>query len=127
MSAAVADYRPLSMADQKIKKKEEELSLTLVKNPDILKGLGERKNHQILVGFALETQNEEINAIEKLQKKNLDLIVLNSLQDSEAGFQKDTNKVSIFSKEGSFTKYEAKNKSEVAKDILNFILEKYDL
>lgn len=127
MSAAVADYRPEAMATQKIKKKEDELSLTLVKNPDILKGLGERKKQQILVGFALETQNEEINAIEKLQKKNLDLIVLNSLQDSEAGFQKDTNKVSIFSKDGSFTKYDAKNKSEVAKDILNFILEKFDL
>lgn len=127
MSAAVADYRPLHKAEQKIKKSDENLHIELVKNPDILKGLGEKKTHQILVGFALETTNEVAFAKEKLEKKNLDLIVLNSLQDSEAGFQKDTNKVSILSRKAETVHYEAKNKSEVAKDILNFILEKYDI
>lgn len=127
MSAAVADYRPLNKAEQKIKKSDENLYIELVKNPDILKGLGERKTHQILIGFALETTNEVAFAKEKLEKKNLDLIVLNSLQDSEAGFQKDTNKVSIISEKAEIVHYEAKNKSEVAKDILNFILENYDL
>lgn len=127
MSAAVADYRPLNKAEQKIKKSDENLYIELVKNPDILKGLGERKTHQILIGFALETTNEVAFAKEKLEKKNLDLIVLNSLQDSEAGFQKDTNKVSIISEKAKIVHYEAKNKSEVAKDILNFILENYDL
>jgi phosphopantothenoylcysteine decarboxylase/phosphopantothenate--cysteine ligase len=127
MSAAVADYRPLNKAEQKIKKSDENLYIELVKNPDILKGLGERKTHQILIGFALETTNEVAFAKEKLEKKNLDLIVLNSLQDSEAGFQKDTNKVSIISEKAEIVHYEAKNKSEVAKDILNFLLENYDL
>lgn len=127
MSAAVADYRPLNKAEQKIKKSDENLYIELVKNPDILKGLGERKTHQILIGFALETTNEVAFAKEKLEKKNLDLIVLNSLQDSEAGFQKDTNKVSIISEKAEIVHYQAKNKSEVAKDILNFILENYDL
>lgn len=127
MSAAVADYRPLNKAEQKIKKSDENLHIELVKNPDILKGLGERKTHQILVGFALETTNEIAFAKEKLEKKNLDLIVLNSLQDSEAGFQKDTNKVSIISEKAEIVHYKAKNKSEVAKDILNFILENYDI
>lgn len=127
MSAAVADYRPVNMEAEKIKKKDENLSIELVKNPDILKGLGERKTHQILVGFALETQNETFHAQEKLKNKNLDFIVLNSLRDKEAGFQKDTNKVTIFSKEGIERAYEAKDKSEVAKDILNFILENYKI
>ena len=127
MSAAVADYRPLNKAEQKIKKSDENLYIELVKNPDILKGLGERKTHQILIGFALETTNEVAFAKEKLEKKNLDLIVLNSLQDSEAGFQKDTNKVSIISEKAEIVHYKAKNKSEVAKDILNFILENYDI
>lgn len=122
MSAAVADYRPAAIAEQKIKKDDENLMIELVKNPDILKGLGERKTHQILAGFALETHNELEYAKGKLEKKNLDLIVLNSLQDKEAGFQKDTNKITILQKNGEAVSYEAKNKSEVAKDILNFIL-----
>lgn len=124
MSAAVADYRPETIAEQKIKKNEDEMTLKLVKNPDILKGLGEKKRNQILVGFALETNNEVENAKGKLEKKNLDLIVLNSLNDKEAGFKKDTNKVSLITKDSPPHAYEAKNKTEVAKDILNFILEK---
>lgn len=127
MSAAVADYRPALIAEQKIKKDDDSLTIELVKNPDILKGLGEKKKHQILVGFALETHNELEYAKGKLKKKNLDFIVLNSLQDKEAGFQKDTNKVTIVPKNGETVSYEAKNKSEVAKDILNFIRENFDL
>lgn len=127
MSAAVADYRPATMAEQKIKKNDDDMRIDLVKNPDILQGLGQMKQNQILVGFALETQNEIENATEKLHKKNLDFIVLNSLQDKEAGFQKDTNKVSIISKKNEILKFDAKEKSDVAKDILNFIIENYDL
>lgn len=126
MSAAVADYRPATMAEQKIKKTENDLHIDLIKNPDILKGLGEKKNHQILIGFALETRNEIEYAKGKLESKNLDFIVLNSLQDKEAGFQKDTNKITIISKDLNPIPYEAKNKKEVAKDILNFILENYN-
>ncbi len=127
MSAAVADYRPATMAEQKIKKNDDDMRIDLVKNPDILQGLGQMKQNQILVGFALETQNEIENATAKLHKKNLDFIVLNSLQDKEAGFQKDTNKVSIISKKNEILKFDAKEKSDVAKDILNFIIENYDL
>lgn len=127
MSAAVADYRPATMAEQKIKKDGENLTIELVKNPDILKGLGEKKTHQILGGFALETNNAMEYAQGKLVKKNLDFIVMNTLQDEEAGFQKDTNKVTIIPKEGQPISYEAKNKTEVAKDILKFILEKHTL
>lgn len=127
MAAAVADYRPAEQAEQKIKKSDQNLSIELIKNPDILKGLGEIKKKQILVGFALETIHEEKYAKEKLVKKNLDCIVLNSLQDKQAGFQKDTNKITIFSKDGKTKSYPAKNKKEVAKDILNFILENYDV
>lgn len=125
MSAAVADYRPEITAGQKIKKNEDEMILKLVKNPDILYGLGQKKEKQILVGFALETDNEVENAKSKLKRKNLDMIVLNSLQDKEAGFGKDTNKVSFITKDLETFDYEAKNKTEVAKDILNFILEKF--
>lgn len=127
MSAAVADYRPATKAEQKIKKNDENMTIELVKNPDILKGLGEKKTHQILAGFALETNNAMEYAQGKLEKKNLDLIVMNTLQDEEAGFQKDTNKVTILPKEGNPITYDAKNKSEVAKDILTFILEKHIL
>lgn len=127
MSAAVADYRPATMAEQKIKKDGENLTIELVKNPDILKGLGEKKTHQILVGFALETHNELDFAKGKLEKKNLDFIVLNSMQDEKAGFQKDTNKVTLIPRNGEPVPYPAKNKTEVAKDILNFILENYKI
>lgn len=124
MSAAVADYRPKDVADQKIKKNDEDISITLVKNPDILKSLGEIKNQQILVGFALETNNEEEYAKQKLAKKNLDFIVLNSLQDKEAGFQKNTNKITIIDKNLSMQSFEAKSKAEVAIDILKVIINK---
>ncbi|MEJ8591065.1 bifunctional phosphopantothenoylcysteine decarboxylase/phosphopantothenate--cysteine ligase CoaBC [Riemerella anatipestifer] len=119
-SAAVADYTPKVVASEKIKKQEEQFSIELVKNPDILKAMGEQKKHQILVGFALETQNEEENAKAKLEKKNLDMIVLNSLKDNGAGFKKDTNKVSIITSKATNT-FDLKSKKEVAKDILDFI------
>ena len=119
-SAAVADYAPKIVAKEKIKKSEEEFTIELVKNPDILKTMGERKTHQFLVGFALETQNEEENAKIKLQKKNLDMIVLNSLRDEGAGFQKDTNKVKILT-HSEQKEFSLKSKDEVAKDILDFV------
>lgn len=117
-SAAVADYAPKEVAQEKIKKNDDELVIELVKNPDILKAMGEKKQHQFLVGFALETQNEEENAKGKLQKKNLDMIVLNSLRDEGAGFKNDTNKIKIFTKEEKL-EFNLKSKDEVAKDILN--------
>ncbi|MFV0194864.1 bifunctional phosphopantothenoylcysteine decarboxylase/phosphopantothenate--cysteine ligase CoaBC [Empedobacter falsenii] len=125
MSAAVADYRPKEMAEQKIKKENDDnLIIELVKNPDILKSLGEIKTHQLLVGFALETNNEEEYAKRKLTKKNLDFIVLNSMQDKKAGFQKNTNKITIIDKDLSMQQFDAKSKTEVAKDILTVILNK---
>lgn len=125
MSAAVADYRPKEMAVQKIKKEnDDDMTIELVKNPDILQSLGQLKKHQLLVGFALETNNEEEYAQRKLAKKNLDFIVLNSLQDKEAGFQKDTNKITIIDKNLSARKFDAKSKKDVASDIFNVILEK---
>ena len=120
MSAAVADYAPKEAAPEKIKKNEEEMTITLVKNPDILKAMGEQKQKQFLVGFALETQNEEANARQKLERKHLDMIVLNSLKDSGAGFQKDTNKIKIFTPETE-KEYPLKTKEQVARDILDFI------
>ncbi len=123
MSAAVADYTPKVKATEKIKKNEQELTIELIKNKDILRTMGEKKTHQFLVGFALETQNEEGNAKGKLVKKNLDMIVLNSLRDEGAGFANATNKIKIFTptEEQSFT---LKSKEEVACDILNFIAQK---
>jgi len=119
-SAAVADYAPKEVAKEKIKKSDDSLTIELVKNPDILKTMGERKSKQFLVGFALETQNEEENAKGKLEKKNLDMIVLNSLRDEGAGFKNDTNKIKIFTKT-RLKEFQLKSKNEVAKDILNFI------
>jgi len=119
-SAAVADYAPKEVAKEKIKKNDENLTLELVKNPDILKTMGEKKTHQFLVGFALETQNEEENAKGKLEKKNLDMIVLNSLRDEGAGFKNDTNKIKIFTRTEK-KEFNLKSKDEVAKDILNFV------
>lgn len=123
MSAAVADYTPKIKATEKIKKNDDELTIELIKNKDILRTMGEKKTHQFLVGFALETQNEEENAKGKLVKKNLDMIVLNSLRDEGAGFANATNKIKIFTptEEQSFT---LKSKEEVACDILNFIAQK---
>lgn len=123
MSAAVADYTPKVKATEKIKKNENELTIELVKNKDILRTMGEKKSKQFLVGFALETQNEEENAKGKLVKKNLDMIILNSLRDEGAGFANTTNKIKIFTptEEQSFA---LKSKEDVAKDILNFIEQK---
>lgn len=125
MSAAVADYTPKIVATEKIKKSEDEFTIELVKNPDILKTMGEQKSHQFLVGFALETQNEEENAKGKLQKKNLDMIVLNSLKDEGAGFQKDTNKIKILTQTEQ-KEFSLKSKEDVAKDILDFVEEKFN-
>lgn len=119
-SAAVADYAPMEIAKEKIKKNDDNLTIELVKNPDILKTMGENKKHQILVGFALETQNEEENAKGKLEKKNLDMIVLNSLRDEGAGFKNDTNKIKIFTKTDKI-EFSLKTKDDVAKDILNTV------
>lgn len=119
-SAAVADYAPKEVAKEKIKKNDDHLTIELVKNPDILKTMGEKKTHQFLVGFALETQNEEENAKTKLQKKNLDMIVLNSLRDEGAGFKNDTNKIKIFTPTEK-KEFDLKSKEDVAKDILDFV------
>ncbi len=123
LSAAVADYRPSEVASEKIKKKTEHLTLQLTKTKDILASLGEMKKNQFLVGFALETQNEEENAKLKLKKKNLDLIVLNSLRDKGAGFQGETNKISLIGKDNNVLTFPVKPKTEVAKDILDYIIQ----
>lgn len=122
-SAAVADYAPKETAKEKIKKNDDNLVIELVKNPDILKMMGEMKSHQFLVGFALETQNEVENAKGKLEKKNLDMIVLNSLRDVGAGFKGDTNKIRIITKTDN-KEFNLKSKDDVAKDILDFVEEK---
>ena len=119
-TAAVADYAPKEIATEKIKKSDDSMILELVKTPDILKAMGDKKAHQFLVGFALETNNEEENAKEKLSRKNLDMIVLNSLQDEGAGFKKDTNKVKIITKTETLD-FALKSKKAVAKDILDFL------
>ncbi len=121
-AAAVADYRPKEVATQKIKKEESTLSLELEKTKDVLASLGQIKEQQFLVGFALETNNEIENAKSKLKRKNLDLIVLNSLQDKGAGFKSDTNKVTLIDKNETINTFELKSKTEVAKDILNTII-----
>ncbi|WP_273274163.1 bifunctional phosphopantothenoylcysteine decarboxylase/phosphopantothenate--cysteine ligase CoaBC [Maribacter polysiphoniae] len=121
-AAAVADYKPKTVADQKIKKKEANLTLELVKNKDILLSLGERKAHQFLVGFALETENELENAKGKLKRKHLDAIVLNSLNDKGAGFASNTNKITFLDKNSQIKAFQLKTKAEVAKDILNEII-----
>jgi len=122
LSAAVADYKPKITATQKIKKKDSTLTLELEKTKDILASLGQIKKNQILVGFALETNNELENAIGKLKKKNLDLIVLNSLNDDGAGFGVATNKVTIIDKNENSINYGLKSKAEVAQDIMQEIL-----
>jgi len=124
-AAAVADYRPKYVADQKIKKSEDNLVLELEKNKDILASLGATKTKQFLVGFALETENEIENAKLKIQKKNLDLIVLNSLNDKGAGFGGDTNKVTFIDKNFNIEQFPLKTKEEVAQDIVNKIVEHY--
>ncbi|TYC17945.1 bifunctional phosphopantothenoylcysteine decarboxylase/phosphopantothenate--cysteine ligase CoaBC [Bizionia gelidisalsuginis] len=126
LSAAVADYKPKDVATQKIKKKTSTLSIDLIKTKDILASLGAIKTSQFLVGFALETQNELENAKGKLKKKNLDLIVLNSLQDKGAGFKTETNKVTFIAKDTTVTAFDLKLKSEVAVDLINEIIKKID-
>jgi len=118
MSAAVADYTPVTVSEQKIKKQDDGFCIDLKKTTDILKVLGERKRTgQLLIGFALETQNEEQNAIDKLKKKNLDLIILNSLNDDGAGFKLDTNKITMIDGHLEKTMFDTKSKTEVAVDI----------
>ena len=122
MAAAVADYTPENVAGEKIKKKGSSLSIDLKPTTDILAELGRRKrDNQVLVGFALETENETENALSKLHKKNLDLIVLNSLKDEGAGFGFDTNKIKLIDRGGEISEFNLKSKKEVAKDIVNKI------
>ncbi|KIA93033.1 phosphopantothenoylcysteine decarboxylase [Pedobacter kyungheensis] len=123
MCAAVADYRPKTVATNKIKKQDSNLVLELEKTVDILANLGQaKKANQILVGFALETNDEENYAKGKLEKKNLDLVILNSLNDKGAGFKSDTNKITIFNRALERTVFEMKSKTDVAKDICSAIL-----
>ncbi len=124
MTAAVADYAPKHCSDVKIKREKDEIPvIELVKNPDIAATLGSVKTtDQILVGFALETDNEFSNALDKMSRKNLDLIVLNSLRDKGAGFATDTNKVTIFFADGNHKSFPLKSKDEVAADVVNAIV-----
>ena len=122
LSAAVADYKPKNIVTQKIKKKDATLNIELIPTKDILASLGEIKQQQFLVGFALETDNELENAKSKLKRKNLDAIVLNSLQDEGAGFATDTNKITIIDKNLKEKSFKLKSKWAVAKDIMNEIV-----
>ena len=122
MSAAVSDYKPVKEYENKIKKQEAELNIVLEKTPDILKDLAKIKKKQVVVGFALETENELENARQKMKRKNLDAIILNSLSDNGAGFGYDTNKITLITPSEN-RKFELKTKDLVAKDILNFIEE----
>ncbi len=125
-AAAVADYTPKVVANQKIKKKTPEFEIEMVKTVDIAAKMGlHKKQNQIIVGFALETENETENAINKLKNKNFDYIVLNSLNDKGAGFIHDTNKISVIDKNQNKTDFPLKSKSEVAQDILNIIINKW--
>ena len=125
-AAAVADYRPKIRAVQKIKKNADTFSIDLVKTKDILSSLGKKKENQYLVGFALETENELANAIEKLKRKNLDAIVLNSLNDAGAGFGTPNNKITFIDKKLGIISFELKNKAEVARDIFTEICKRID-
>jgi phosphopantothenoylcysteine decarboxylase/phosphopantothenate--cysteine ligase len=126
LSAAVADFTPETTADKKIKRKGDELVLNLRPTQDIAAALGAIKNeNQLLVGFALETDNEVQNAQDKMKRKNFDFIVLNSLQDKGAGFRVDTNKITIIDRQQGTTAYETKSKQEVAEDIIEYIVSKF--
>ncbi len=126
LTAAVADYAPEEVADRKMKREGHEApTIKLVKNPDIAAALGGMKTSgQFMVGFALETDNESANAADKLARKNLDMIVLNSLRDKGAGFGTDTNKVTIFTKDGDAREFPLKSKAEVAADIIDAVVGK---
>jgi phosphopantothenoylcysteine decarboxylase/phosphopantothenate--cysteine ligase len=123
LSAAVADYKPKEIATSKIKKKDTELSLELVKTADVLETLGKQKIHQLLVGFALETDNLIEYAKEKIKKKNLDFIVANSAIEQGSGFSVDTNKITIIDKHNKLYNFELKSKQAVAQDIVNFAVD----
>lgn len=128
LSAAVADYRPAEVAEEKIKKAGEEMHLRLVKNPDIAAALGQsKKAGQIIMGFALETNNEQANALEKLHKKNMDCIVLNSLRDAGAGFDVPTNRVTLLFRDNNTLHFELKHKDAVAEDILDAAVRLWDV
>jgi phosphopantothenoylcysteine decarboxylase/phosphopantothenate--cysteine ligase len=122
LSAAVADFKPTEVSSQKIKKTSSTLTLELEKTKDILASLGVIKTHQLLVGFALETQSEIENAKDKLKRKNLNLIVLNSLNDAGAGFKGDTNKVTFIDNKYNISEFPLKSKAEVAKDLMDEII-----
>lgn len=125
LAAAVADYRPTVKADQKIKKKDENLTIELTKTRDIAASLGKiKQNNQVVVGFALETEHEQDNALKKLESKNFDMIVLNSLNDAGAGFGHDTNKITLIDRSGAVKKFDLKSKKAVARDIVSAILDK---
>ena len=120
MCAAVADYTPVAVADRKLKKSDDDMRIELKRTKDIAKELGANKGERVLVGFALETDNEEANAEGKLQRKNFDFVVLNSLQDAGAGFRGDTNKVTIIDRNGS-EEHPLMSKRDVAKVIVDKI------
>lgn len=123
MCAAVADYRPKYPAEQKIKRTADNMTIELEPNDDIAACLGKLKSdRQVLVGFALETHDEASNAVQKMVRKNLDFIVLNSLQDKGAGFGVDTNKISILTKDNKVVDFQLKMKMEVARDIVNHLV-----
>ncbi|MCB0460624.1 MAG: bifunctional phosphopantothenoylcysteine decarboxylase/phosphopantothenate--cysteine ligase CoaBC [Flavobacteriaceae bacterium] len=124
LAAAVADYKPAIVQAKKIKKEEQQLTIELTQTKDILASLGKVKNNQFLVGFALETDNELENAKSKLRRKNLDMIILNSLNDKGAGFKSATNKITIIDAKEQVKEFELKTKKEVAADILNEIIKK---
>ena len=127
LNAAVADYTPAHPADQKIKKNESAFSLELTKTTDIAATLGSQKRaDQLMMGFALETNNEHENALGKLHRKNLDWIVLNSLRDSGAGFGHDTNKITVMDRAGQVRSFDLKTKEEVADDLLTLVEEKWN-
>ena len=125
MAAAVADYKPASIAAEKLKKNNNDFQLQLKKTKDILAALGaDKRNEQFLVGFALETNNEKANALEKLKNKNADMIVLNSLKDANAGFGFDTNKVSVFFANGTSVEMDLASKKEIAGKIVELVIQK---
>ena len=124
LCAAVADFTPVEPSDSKLKREKENMTLTLKPTQDIAAALGQQKmENQFLVGFALETDNEEANALSKMERKNLDFIVLNSLQDAQAGFGYDTNKISILYRSGNKKTFDLKSKNEVAQDIVNEVIQ----